>query len=202
MAASRRRVEFRLDTTASERVFRQLETKAPTAIARSLNRAMVAAKTVMVRAVVNDLGMPTKRVTDRIATVPAYPEPSGLVSKLVASAAPIRLSEFNPKGPLPTRGRGRGVTVELKVWGQRRRYPKLFLVRLTSGHLGVYGRDRTTTRKSQGAWSKNLPIVERHGPSMARVAGRFSKAAAERGRELLVKTLEHEIHFALRNKPA
>jgi hypothetical protein len=161
-------------------MFARLKAKAPAAISRSLNRAAVSARTVMVPAMAKDLGVKQSAVKDGIRTVNATP--ARQVARLAASLKRLSLYALGAKGPVPSRGKGRGVTVRGK------RYPHAFIATVGSGrHTGVFQR-KTKAR---------LPIRELLGASLGRVFIKYRELGRVRALEALAKNLQAEFKFAL-----
>jgi hypothetical protein len=186
-------ITLRLDTTDFQRAVRKLKAKAPVAIARSLNRAAKSAHTAQARAVAQDMGIPvgTAKKAMRIEEATA----GALVSRVEARGARLPLIAFRARGPEPSRGRGRGVTARLP--GGAGRYPRAFIATLQSGHRGVFERASALTRRSRGAWGKNLPILEKHGPSIPHVFNKHRAVGIAAGEASLTKNLSHEFRWAL-----
>ncbi len=158
---------------------------------RALNRAVASARTVMVREIARDTGLRSKDVRDALLMSEATqnrPE-----ARLAASLKKIPLIKFRARGPFPSRGRGRGVTYRLT--GSRGRHPNAFIARMKSGHEGVFKRADSTSHKSAAAWSKNLPIIELHGPSLGHVFAKYRPLAAARAREVFETNLDHEMSW-------
>jgi hypothetical protein len=158
----------------------QFRQRAPQAIARALNRSLGSAKTVMVRVVAQDMGLRQRDVRDLIRESHAKPE--HLVAQLFASFKRIPVYDFSAREERP-----RGVTAKLS--GVRTRYPHAFIATMKSGHRGVFRR-KTKAR---------LPIKELFGPSIARVFLKHVDVGLQRGHEQLVKNLESEFRFAMRD---
>jgi hypothetical protein len=155
--------------------------RAERASVRALNRAAKSAKTVMARAIAKDLGIKVGAVNKRISISKA--SIARFFVKIGASLRRIPLTEFGARGPVPSRGRGRGVSYRLP--GGRGRLPHGFIATMPSGHKGVY--TRKTTRR--------LPITEHHGPSIGHVFAKHSKIGLARAQEQFAKNLKHELRF-------
>jgi len=181
-----------------ERMVTRFADRFPDAIVRSLNRAGVSARAVMAREIVKDIGgVKVGDVKDRIRIENAVR--ATMRVRLSISGKRIPLIAFGAKGPFPSRGRGRGVTSRLR--GGTSPIPGAFMAKVGSGgHVGVFTRDSrrgASSRKSKGAWSKNLPIRQLYGPSLPQVFGKVSPAGLEAGTASLVKNLRSEVRFAL-----
>lgn len=178
-----------LDTTLSTKAFARLREQAPYAIARALNRSADSGKVAMAREMSRDLGMKVSDVRDQVTVVPAHTQK--LVAQLMTSGKRIPLIKFGAKGPMPSRGRGKGVTY--RIGRARRTLPNAFLARMRSGHVGVF----------QRSGPARLPIHEKFGPSLPQVFRKFKLVGLARMREQLVKNLQHEFRFAtLKGKAA
>jgi hypothetical protein len=177
------------------KIARRLQGKAPAAIARALNRSAGSGVTVLVRKSAADLGIKQAFVRDRIKVKPAQPGPSP-VATITATAKRLPVYAFSPSPKLPpSKGRGRGVSWRGK--GRRVSEPSAFIARTRSGHVGVFTRAGESSRRSVGAWSKNLPIRELLGPSVWHVATKHTEEARARAMEQLVKNVRHELRYAL-----
>ena len=173
---------------------RQLRANAPKAIARALNRSITSGRLVLAKEIVADSTLQASYVRENLVISEATEKQQ--VARVRASFRRIPLMKFGAKGPVPTRGRGRGVTA--KLGKARGRYPDAFIASFKSGHVGVFKRLGVSERKSAGAWSKNLPITELHGPSLARVAEKYVEPALARTKEQFEKNLASELRFATR----
>lgn len=175
-------VTLRFNATDSQRAIARLREKAPYAIARALNRAAGSARTQLARDVSRDMRIRVGDVRDKVNIVEATRDRP--TATIYASAKRLPLIAFGARGPYPSRGKGKGVTAKLPGG----RYPRAFIAIMRSGHRGVF------ERRSKG----RLPIKELFGPSIAKVAETYVPAAADRGREQLLKNLQSEFRFATR----
>lgn len=176
-------VTLRFNTAPTLKALDRVAAIAPVASARALNRAIVSARAVMVRAIAADMHVKQGDVKDRIATYNASPEQ--LVAKLTASAQRLPLYAFGASGLNPSRGKGRGVSA--RVGAARSVYPHAFIGTMRSGHVGVF------ERKGKA----RLPIRELQGPSVWHVFGKHVDEGLAAGRESLAKNLQSEFRFAL-----
>ncbi len=184
-------VTFKTNTPA---MVARLRKKAPVAQVRALNRAIVSANVVMVRAIAGDIGVKQGIVKDRIRVEQATPE--RLRARLYANAKRIPLIDLGAKGPEPSRGRGRGVTV--KGAGGRQTIPDAFIATMKSGHRGVFQRAKGSSgRRGPAPNRSELPIRELFGPSIWKVFTKFQVLGIEKGREALIKNLQSEFRFVL-----
>lgn len=184
-------VTFRTNTPE---MVAKLRKKAPVAQVRALNRAIASANVAMVRVIAGDVGVKQGVVKDRIRIEQATPE--RLRARLYANAKRIPLIDFGAKGPNPSRGKGRGVTV--KTGGGRRTIPNAFIARMQSGHVGVFQRVAGSSgRRGPAPNRSQLPIRELFGPSIWQVFKKYEAVGLARGREQLIKNLQSEFRFVL-----
>lgn len=185
-----------------ERALDRYTAKFPKAIVRALNRAGTSTRAVMARAISQDLGLPVSDVKAQLYMDRATEQ--SMVVRISVSGRRLPLIKFGARGPWPSKGRGRGVTARLL--GGKRRYPGAFIARVrgasgvsgggTGDHKGVFIRKRVLERRSRGAWSKNLPIAQLHGPSLPKVFEKVSPEGIKAGQESLATNLRHELRFA------
>lgn len=163
----------------------------PIAEVRAINRTMGSVRTVMVRAIADDLGLKQKDVRDALRMQQAsLSRPEAI---LAAKLKRIPLSDFSATGPEPSRGKGRGVSYKLA--GSRSRIQNAFIATMSSGHRGVFVR-AVGNRRGPGPHRSQLPIRELFGPSLGHVFAKHQAAGIARGREVLIANLKHEIEFA------
>lgn len=167
--------------------------KSHVAIARALNRSIDSGKTAMVRLMSADMGVKVSDLRDRIVVVKATPEHH--VAELKASAKRIPIYDFSAKGPFPSRGRGRGVTVRNP--GGTQRFPHAFIAKTKSGHVGVFQRKPGARERGPAPHRSQLPIYELMGPSIWFVFKKHAHVGQARAIEQLQKNLPHELGFAL-----
>lgn len=159
--------------TASEKVNK--------ARVRAANRAIGAARTVMVRAMAGDTGLQSRVVRDALAFEEAtLARPT---ARIAATLKRIPIIDFNARGPEPSRGKGRGVRWRLK--GSRGQDANAFIARMRSGHRGVF------KRKGKA----RLGVYELHGPSLGQVFEKHRPAGIARAQEMFAKNLKHELQF-------
>ncbi len=174
-------ISLALRTEGVERAIKQLKTRALPAIARALNRSIASGKTEMVRAIADDMRLKQSDLRDKLLITPATPQ--RLVATLAASKKRIPLMLFGARGPVPSRGKGRGVTARTATG----RYPTAFIATMPTGHVGVF------QRKNKG----RLPIKELFGASIGHVFEKYRPQGLARAEEQLVKNISHELRFAL-----
>lgn len=170
----------------------------PRAATRAINRTLTTVRAAAAREIATDIGVPATAVKKALAVTKArFRHLEGLIT---ITGRRIPLSALRPTGPEPSRGKGQGVSYALG--GSRRRIREAFLATLKSGHRGVFRRVPPSLRKSRGAWSKNLPIIELFGPSIPRVAGKTTIRSLLRtlGMATYVRNLKHEVQFLLRTR--
>lgn len=180
----------------------QLTDQAGTVAARrALRRTASNVRTVMVRAVRTDIGLPASAVNKEVRQ---QVDLSNLVATVSVSGRPIPLIAFGASGPQPSRGRGRGVSYRIGQQG-RKRIGHAFITRVAGpllsgvvspGHTGVFVRGTLSTRRSAGAWSLNLPIRQLYGPSLPKVFQAHIPEGLARAEEQFAKNLAHELRFA------
>jgi hypothetical protein len=153
------------------------------ATVRALNRALTAGKAQMATLVAKDMGLKSRDAKEAIRAQEATPD--RLQVQLVASLRRLPLSRFDAKGPLPSFGRGRGVSYRIGSTG-RGRVESAFLAQMSSGHLGVFRR----TGKGR------LPVIELFGPSIGRVFEKYRDPVVAVMRETFTARLAHELKFA------
>ncbi len=179
-----------MDTRQTEAALRFLKAKAPQAISRSLNRARTSGRVVLVRAIAQDMKLSQKVVKKHMGERDATP--TKLVAELSGDLKRIPLINFGAKqfkraGVKANTGRGR------KSYGKT-----FFIATMPSGHVGVFSRTLPSTKRSPGAWSENLHIQEKRGPSVGHVFTKHMPAAQKRALEVLPKNLEREFRHVLR----
>jgi len=180
--------------TNAPEMIQKLKGRAPLAQMRALNRAIGSAGVVMVRVIANDVGVKQGVVKERIRTELATP--AKLRARIYANAKRIPLIDLGAKGPEPSRGRGRGVTV--KSASGRKAIPNAFIATMRSGHRGVFQRVAGSSgRRGPAPHRSQLPIRELFGPSIWQVFRKHEAVGLARGREQLIKNLQSEFKFAL-----
>lgn len=171
----------------------------PRAATRAINRTLTTVNAAAAREIAADIGgVPVSEVKKALLITRArFTTLRGLIT---ITGRRIPLSALRPSGPEPSRGLGQGVSYSLG--GSRRRIREAFLATLKSGHRGVFRRVLPSVRRSAGAWSKNLPILELFGPSIPRVAGKATIRALLKtlGMATYVRNLQHEVQFLVRTR--
>lgn len=158
---------------------RELADRTPKAIVGGLNYAITAAEEVMAPAVAGDIGMDLAAVRKQMAIRKATT--NQLSATLSAASKRIPLMALGAQGPRPSRGKGQGVTYQLR--GGSGRLPNAFITETKSGHVGVFVRIGTSARQSARGWSLNLPIAERFGPSIGHVFSKYRPLGVARAVE-------------------
>lgn len=155
--------------------------RAQQAIVRALKRGGTAADTYMSRAVAADMGLKVGDVKKTFRRrQPTLEKPEFTVG---AGFKRVPLMNFSARGPVPSRGKGRGVSYRMGAGNSRNRLPNAFIARMRSGHAGVFVR----------VSKRRLGIRELFGPSLGKVFAKYRQAATERGYEVMRSTLEHDL---------
>lgn len=160
---------------------REFPEKVNKAIVRALNRGIASGRTVMVREMAGDTGLKSKDIRDALVMIEA--SQARPQASLAARLKRIPLIKFNAKGPVPSYGRGRGVTYRLR--GSRGRIENAFIATMKSGHAGVF------RRKGKA----RLGIIELFGPSLGQVFRKFRPLGLARAQEMFEKNFDHELGF-------
>lgn len=158
---------------------RQLADRTPRAIVGGLNYAIAAARDVMVDKIASDIGLEPAKVQKELPVRNATT--NTLSATLSASRKRIPLSALHAQGPTPSRGKGAGVTYQLR--GGTGRLPNAFIVTLNSGHVGVFSRVPGKGRHGPKPNRSQLPIYELFGPSLGRVFAKYRPIGVARGVE-------------------
>jgi hypothetical protein len=168
---------------------------------RATNRALTAARTLIVQRMTRDTGLKAKVLRDHIWIKPAVDRrPEGRIG---TSLKRIPLIAFDASGPRPSRGRGTGVSYRA-MGGGRTRVRDAFIANVrgplpggivSGGHVGVFVRAKAVDHKSAGAWSKNLPIKQLFGPSLGHVFAKYRPEGLARAEEMFRKTFARELEF-------
>lgn len=190
-----------LDTARWQAALDQLGKRGKLAIARGLNRTGATERTAMARAVAKDMGIKVGSARDAITVKKATRD--NLAVRVVATGRRLPLIDFKARGPVPSRGRGRGVTYV--VQGQRKRIADAFITTVRragdngqhQGHLGVFVRATGARRRGPAPNRSQLPIKQLYGVSIAVSFQHQLPAGEARRNEVLLKNVEHEIQFEL-----
>lgn len=159
------------------------------ALVRALNRGIKSGRTYMARALADDMGI--KVSAGREAVVLQEASLSHPVARMAASKKRIPLIEFGAKGPMPSMGKGKGVTYKLK--GGAGRLPHAFIAQMKSGHIGVFERHASKKMKAR---SNRPAITEKRGPSAGRVFAKYRDGAIAATLESFRKNFKSELRFA------
>lgn len=162
------------------------------ATVRALNRGIKSGRTVMVREMAADTGMKQKDIRDALRMREASAAEPRVV--LGATLKRIPLMAFN------ARQTSAGVSYRLRTGRGKLEGAFIATTRVqadgTGGeHRGVFKRVIPSLRKSLGAWSKNLPIKQRYGPSLGHVFAKFRALGLARVWEMFDRNLGHELGF-------
>jgi len=176
-------ITVQFDAQRAEAMLREQPKRTERAVMRSLNRAIASAKTLMASLVAKDMGLKVSVAKDAITLREATP--ARLEARIGASLKRLPLIKFNAKGPIPSRGQGRGVTYRIGARG-RSRVETGFIATMRNGHQGVFRR-LTKAR---------LPIVELRGPSIGHVFDAHRTEVTEKAIATFNERLGHEMAFA------
>lgn len=161
------------------------------ALVRAINRALVAGRTFLARSMASDTGIKVgdirKALSERQATF------QRIEARLGASLKRLPLSKYGARGPLPSRG-AEGTAVSWRVGSSKQSSSELFMAKLASGHVGVFARVGGE-RRSRGGWSQNLPVLERFGPSLGHVMGKYHAQALQIADEAFTKNFDREMDY-------
>jgi DNA-binding transcriptional ArsR family regulator len=190
-------LSFTLDTRDVADQLKALADKAELAIARALNRTADGVLGVAVRRISEDLKI--TQATARKALKVVKANQTLLQAEVVGTGHRISLTEFGARqtatGVAYNIGRGTKVVEHGFITTVRSARQAAMGVSST----GVFTRKKDLVRKSPGAWSKNLPIQQKYGPSIPHVfaASQIMDAIKARAEVDLQKNLEHEVEFLL-----
>jgi len=174
-------VEFNADAAIA--AMAQYPARVQRATVRALNRALTSGKSRMGSLIAKDMGI--KAADAKAAIRVEQATLARLQVRMLASLKRLPLSKFNATGPMPSRGRGRGVSYRIGGRG-RGRVENAFLAQMGSSHRGVFKR----TGKGR------LPIIELFGPSIGRVFDQQRPAVIAEMRQVFDDRLAHELKFA------
>ncbi len=156
------------------------------ALVRAMNRGIKSGRTHMTRELAADLGLKQKDVRDKILLQEATL--SHPLARLAASRKKIPLMAFGARGPVPSYGKGRGVTYRLKTGAGR--IPNAFIATVKAGDTGLHTGVFVRTTK------KRLPIKERFGPSLGHVFAKYREGGVKATLDAFAKNFKHELKFA------
>jgi hypothetical protein len=174
-------IEF--DAEQAIAVLRKYPQRTQRATMRALNRALVTGRAAMASAVAKDMGLKVRDAKDAIKADEATT--TKLQVALRASLKRRPLMDFAAKGPLPSMGKGRGVTYRIGQRG-RGRIENAFLAVMKSGHRGVF------RRVGKG----RLPVIELFGPSIGHVFEQHRDEVTQAMVTAFDARLAHELRFA------
>jgi len=176
----------------------------PKALTRAINKTLTGVRTDKTNEAGKILNM--KKTDIRKAVKINKATWSNMSAKVSRKGKPVALAKFKN-----TRQTRKGVSVLVKVGGQRTILRHAFLATMKSGHVGVFWRKDDTfvgyadspklTGAAYGALPEHyrLPIRELYGPRVEdiladeKVMARIVKSANER----LQKNLDHEVSYLL-----
>lgn len=182
-------IEFNAD--AALKTLKDYPQRTERATIRSLNRALTSGRALLARLIAKDMGLKVGVTKEAIKVTQA--KPGRLQVELRASLKRLPLIDFRAKGPggasatnpVPSRGRGRGVTYRIGVRG-RQRLPHAFIAQMPTGHIGVFER----------ATKARLKIIEKRAVSIGHVFDVHRETGIAKMREVFATNLEHELAFA------
>lgn len=176
-------ITVELDAQRALDTLRQQPKRTQRAVVRSLNRAIAAGRTLMGSLIAKDMGL---KVGDAKAAITLREATAArLEARLAASLKRLPLIKFNARGPIPSRGVGRGVTYRIGARGTTR-IPNAFIATMKNGHQGVF------RRVAKG----RLPIVELRGPSIGHVFDAHRAEVTQKTVSTFNDRLGHELRFA------
>jgi hypothetical protein len=155
------------------------------ALIRSLRRAVNSGRSLVARRVASDLGIRASDAREAIATDVVAKGTHEVEGSIAASRTRLPLIRFRAR---QTR---QGVTY--RYGSQRKVFKHAFIAKLKSGHEGVFTRELPSERRSPRGWTKNLPIKERAGPSIAWVVRRYRQEGLAAAQASFDKTFAHEL---------
>lgn len=174
-----------------QRAVRRLQSRAKPAIARSLNRSGVTTRTFMARKIAGDLRLKVNDIKAEIVVRDA--DVNKLRVLIIVKGAKLSLMKFAAKGPIPSRGKGTGVRVNVGPPGKRH-HPHAFIAR-TKIQTDGSGGEALAVFERKG--KTRLPIKKLHGPSLPAVFSKYQADGMKAGEASLVKNLKHEFKWAL-----
>lgn len=178
------------------------------AVIRAMNRSLTSGNALMARRVAEDIHIKVSDVKKHIIMRrAAYARPHAELATRKLNRFP--LFYLNASGPMPSGGKGRGVSYS-GLNGLRKRIPNAFITQVkyyAKGedeklHTGVFvraGRAGSRTgrivgmRKSPKGWSLNLPIQQLYGPSLGHVFAKYRPEVGGHMQEQFDLALEHEL---------
>jgi len=192
------RASITVDGAAVQRYLERAKGDVRVAAVRALKRTMQTIQSRAAKVIAEDVGIPQRRVRQAMHVRDARPEK--LETELTITGK-IPLADFGA-----TQNR-RGVRYRIG----RRFAPHAFIVRLQSGHKGVFKRVGAKRPPPHGRYAgKTLrsgkpltrqPIVELFGPSLPRVASQKQVDKITRAAQIneLPKNIERELRFIARS---
>jgi hypothetical protein len=201
------KVSLELDTTDVIRILNDTRGNVPRAAATGINRATKQVRTVMVRAVREDVGLKAKAVRDAMIFKPAVPSPDP-AARLAVSKRRLSLIHWSTR-QTPNRG-ARRTPVRTRLKGGTQTIPGAFIERgrhtksggLRSGTPAtqifrrVHHPGRSPRRSS--AHGGELPLRALKGPSLARPFARHWRKGVKKFREVIPGHISRALRFARR----
>lgn len=168
-------LQFTLDTSKVDDFLDLAPKKTSLAVLRAVKRGGMAAHTAAARVVSRDIRLKVGTVKKAISLTP--PNARTLTATLAAGLKRIPLIKLGAKGPIPSKGKGRGVSYRSKLGSGRLTFA--FIATMESGHTGVFKRKGRT----------RLHIQELFGASIGRVFDIHRKQIAGKGADVAGKEL-------------
>lgn len=175
------------------------------AAVRALNRAMTTGRAFAARSIAAAAGLKVGTVRERLPIREATKDRPE--ARMSGKLTRIPLMAFKATGPRPSRGRGAGVKTRVPAAAgkYKNRYPHAFITTVTragrdgihDGHEGVFVRVGSSTHKSAGAWSANLPIKQLYGPSLGHLLRKIRPEAIATTQAAFEKNFAHEFQFEM-----
>ncbi|MGE4292387.1 MAG: phage tail protein [Desulfovibrio sp.] len=159
----------------------------PAAAARALNKTIKGLRTEVDAEVRARYAVKKKDVFSTMSVIKAHKRnPEARLRIKTARSIPLFRFAATPKEPREERPKKgvSGVSVRVLVSGGRKKLHKVFVAKMSSGHVGIFER---TSKKS-------LPIHELYGPTFLPYLQRdaVDERITDRANERLWKNLEHE----------
>jgi hypothetical protein len=164
---------------------------------RAMNRSIGKTKTSMSRSIGGDLRIKISDIKKALKLKNATL--SSPFAMFASSIVRIPLKAFNASGPMPSLGKGKGVTYRLQ--GSRGRIADAFMARMKSGHVGVFKRHPDAKMRDQKpTWKIKRPaIIELFGPSVGHIFKKYRDAEVALLPDIFDKNFEHELQRAENN---
>jgi len=162
----------------------------PRALVGAINRAAESTRTEASRKVREIYYVKHKDIISTIKIKKASPE--NLMATVTSSGNLLPLAKFRVTPQRPQPRRKSPVVIRVKRGAEGGSVKNVFVARMRSGHIGVFGR----------VGKSRLPIQEKYGPSIPQMLGNptVSVWIEEKAVERLEQRLDHEISRILGGK--